>query len=225
MRVFVTGDCHQKYEKIFNFIKRFELTEDDIIIVCGDMGLFWDADQKDAQYWIEEYEKRCNGVHLFWIDGNHENFDIIDSWKCEKIMYDNSTHIHYIPRGCTTWLNGKRCLFMGGADSIDRFWRKDFIEWWPQEQITQKQIDDVSIEYYDYIFTHCGPYTEVFKNRGFLYTLGNVNENNAIHTSEKMLDQIAHNIDFGHWYFGHYHQDIKLDKKYTCVFNDFIEIS
>jgi hypothetical protein len=39
-----------------------------------------------------------------------------------------------------------------------------------------------------------------------------------------MLEQLAANMDFDKWFFGHYHVDKQLDDKYTCLLNDFIEL-
>ena len=78
-RWFVTGDKHGDIQPIINFIERFNLGSEDNIIVVGDMGLFWRKDMKDAEYNIALYEKYCRDVNLYWIDGNHENFDIINS--------------------------------------------------------------------------------------------------------------------------------------------------
>lgn len=69
-KIFVTGDTHGDLTKIINFIKRFDLQLGDQIFVLGDFGIFWRKDGRDSKYWIDLYEKECNGVHLYWIDGN-----------------------------------------------------------------------------------------------------------------------------------------------------------
>lgn len=201
----------------------------DRILVLGDMGLFWRKDQKDADYKIELYEKECNGVHLYWIDGNHENFDIINSWNYNKnYVYDNSDHIHYCPRGykAEIYINGeiKKCLFIGGADSVDKIFRTKHLSWWSDEQITEKNIEGIENEY-DYVFSHCCPYSVFNYHRYDLCTIGGLNQNKVDHTSEAMLDKVYDKISFKHWWFGHYHIDkTLLDDKFTCVFNDFIEL-
>jgi hypothetical protein len=39
-----------------------------------------------------------------------------------------------------------------------------------------------------------------------------------VEPSEKMLQQIANNIDIDKWYFGHFHIDIQLGNKYQCLY-------
>lgn len=229
-RIFVTGDCHGNLTKIIDFIHKFDLKLGDSIIVLGDMGLFWRNDQKDAEYNIKYYEDNCNGVHLYWLDGNHENFDIIKTWDInKKYEYDNSNYIHYCPRGFITNIeltNGaiKKALFVGGADSIDKFLRTEHLSWWKDETITDEDIKDISGQY-DYVFTHCCPYSIFNNNKVYLCTLDNITESNAIHQSEKMLEELKNNINTKNWWFAHYHIDRKLDDKYQCIFNDFIELT
>lgn len=226
-RWFVTGDKHGDLLPILQFIWRFDLGEESRIIVCGDMGICWRKDKKDFEAQVFNYERNCNGVHLYWIDGNHENFDIINSFEGGPI-YHNSEHIHYISRGTTfsAIINGnkRKMLFLGGADSIDKSRRIEGLSWWPQEQITLENINKVFPEHYDYVFTHCCPYSYFHKNRGFLCTHGG-ELRDITHQSEEMLDLLFDKITYNHHYFGHYHTDMKLDEKHTCLFKDFIELN
>ena len=40
----------------------------------------------------------------------------------------------------------------------------------------------------------------------------------------KNEEQLKNKITFDHWYFGHYHINRDLDKKFTCLFEDFREV-
>lgn len=44
-----------------------DLTENDYIIVLGDMGLLWRYDRKDADVFIKDFEHRFN-FNLYFID-------------------------------------------------------------------------------------------------------------------------------------------------------------
>lgn len=63
------GDCHGDFRKIYYFADRMDLTENDYIIVLGDMGLLWRYDRKDADVFIKDFEHRFN-FNLYFIDGN-----------------------------------------------------------------------------------------------------------------------------------------------------------
>ena len=228
MRWFVTGDCHGDITKILDFIKKYNLGENDNIIVCGDMGLFWRKDKKDAEENINKYEQLCNGTNLYWLDGNHENFDIIKEWNCGNEIYKNSNHIYYCPRGSILTLNidgqNKTALFMGGADSVDRFRRIKHLSWWEDEKIIKEDIEKVDkIKHYDYIFTHAAPQSVVDKYKWQLCILL-IAEELIDHSSEQRLEEMFENLDYDKHYFGHYHSDVKLDDKHTCLLNNFIEL-
>ena len=226
-RYFVTGDKHGDLRPVIDFIKRFDLQSNANILILGDTGLFWRKDKKDAEKNIDFYEKECNGVHLYWIDGNHENFDIINKWNT-KTVYNNSPHIHYCPRGYITEINInnkiKKILFIGGADSVDKYLRTEHLNWWKDETILYSDIQNAFDKEYDYVFSHCGPMSIVNKNKVFLYTLSNLDQGRVCHDSELILDILNNNIKTKNWWFGHYHINKDLGNGYRCLFEDFIEL-
>ena len=230
-RTFVTGDCHGDLSRLWRFIKKFDLGKGDNIIVLGDFGIFWRKDERDSKYWIQLYEEKCNEVDLYWLDGNHENFDIIKNWNCGKNIYDNSEHIHYCPRGFETFIDvdcgdhmeARKALFIGGADSVDKFRRTKHLSWWEDETITDNDINGIKGAYY-YVFSHCCPRSIFDTNKVYLCTLANINENNATHQSEDKLEELKNNILYENWWFGHYHVNKKLDDKHMCLFEDFVEL-
>ena len=57
MAIYVTGDKHQDYRNLLTFIEFEKLTENDTILVLGDMGLFWRKDRSDSDTFIDYYEK------------------------------------------------------------------------------------------------------------------------------------------------------------------------
>ena len=230
MKFFVTGDTHGDLNRIYDWVNRFNFDNENIsIIILGDAGICWRKDKKDIEEKIYFHENNYN-FHIWFIDGNHENFDILKSYKPnESGIVDISSHIHYIPRGTGMAIeteNGiKTILCCGGADSIDKFRRTPHLSWWSDETITQEDIDK-SLEYkkVDYILTHCCPY-DIFKEYSvYLITLSNINQMDVEHTSELMLNKLASAVDYDKWFFAHYHIDKQLNDKYRCVLNDFIEL-
>lgn len=235
MAVFITGDKHGDLYKLTSFIDRFGLTNDDAIIVLGDMGLFWRKDKKETKQFLDYYAQNDYMTNIYFIDGNHDNFDLINKLEYEansRFKNCGNPYIHYIPRGTTfsMMINGisRRFLACGGADSIDKFLRYPHLSWWEDEKITQADIDKTlavaANRHIDYVLSHCCPISIFKKYAPWLITLTGIDQSGVDHTSEEMLEQIMDNIDFDKWYFGHYHIDKKLDNKFTCVFNDFIRL-
>ena len=107
---------------------------------------------------------------------------------------------------------------MGGATSIDKANRIDRVSWWNEENISKKDIDNglnnlskVNMKV-DYVLSHCCPTSIVKKMFGYR------EDNNT-----KILEYFNGKIEYNHWYFGHYHQDMKYGK-YRCFYNDILEI-
>ena len=81
MKFFVTGDCHGNLNRIYDWINRFNFDNENIsIIILGDAGICWRKDKKDMEEKIYFHENNYN-FHIWFIDGNHENFDILKSYK------------------------------------------------------------------------------------------------------------------------------------------------
>ena len=129
-----------------------------------------------------------------------------------------------MPRGTVVDTKVGTMLFIGGADSVDKFWRTENVSWWADETISDEDVEKVKPGHYDYVFTHCCPYEEVQQGKCWLFTLSNISENNAIHNSEKQLQKIFDKIEFGHHYYAHYHVNKRTSEKHTCLYEDFVEL-
>lgn len=68
--IYVTGDCHGNYSKFQNsrFPGQKEMTRDDVVIVCGDFGIWEDC--KSERYNLDELSNRR--FTTLFCDGNHE---------------------------------------------------------------------------------------------------------------------------------------------------------
>lgn len=224
MATFITGDKHGDLTEILNFIKKMKLSENDNIIVLGDMGLLWRKDKKDFNYNINLWNMESNGVKLYFIDGNHENFTLLNEFPIENNMQKISNNIYHLLRGYTYEFEGKKILTIGGADSIDWYLRAKGFTWWEEEAISEADIASITAAHYDYVLTHCCPRSIFENNRVYLITLREIDQENVNHNSEDMLEKLMNKITFDHFYFGHYHVDKELDSNFRCVFHDFIEV-
>lgn len=227
MAVYVTGDKHQRFDSLWFFADRMKLTEQDYIIVLGDMGLFWRHDKKDANEIIKYFEKNYK-FNLYFIDGNHENFKLLNALEeDENHMGYVSEHIRHLKRGRTYNIDGKKILALGGADSVDKLRRTPGLSWWEEETITDDDIARVDNGvHYDYILSHCCPLSIFNNNKPYLCTLGNIVDNSdpELHKSENKLEQVLNFIEFDKWIFAHYHVDLHLDDKFTCLFHTYEEL-
>lgn len=224
MATFLKGDIHGNLFEVIDFINRFNLGKNDNIIILGDCGIAWRKDKKDLDQNIKLWNECGNGVKLYFIDGNHENFNILNSLPIENNMGKIADNIYHLRRGQVYEFENKKILVCGGADSIDKYRRVENFTWWKEETISQETIDNIPAGHYDYVLTHCCPRSIFDNNRVYLSTLQFLDENKINHNSEDMLEKLMNKITFDHFYFGHYHVDRVLNDKFRCLFNDFIEM-
>ncbi len=69
MSIYITGDTHRDFSRIYNFCEREETTRDDIMIILGDSGINYYLMGMDN---ILKSELELMPITLFCIHGNHE---------------------------------------------------------------------------------------------------------------------------------------------------------
>ena len=171
------------------------------------------------------------------VDGNHENFDIINSLP-EQEMFGSKVgviknSIFHLKRGQIYNIDGQTFLAMGGAVSIDkdsrliREARGENKQWWAEELWTKAEEDyclDKLDEYewnVDYVISHTVSYS-IITNMFPEFS------NDAIKVNDPVANFFNHlitdgGLKFKHWYFGHFHEDRGFDK-YTCSYNNIHKI-
>ena len=227
MKIFVTGDTHgfSEYKRIHRFrdMMRLDLDSGDILIVLGDFGFVWDNKEKD--HWMMQRVWGDFPCRVFWIDGNHENFDLLREYPEDELYKGKIRHItdniKYLQRGQVFEIEGYKIFTFGGAKSVDRGYGKSTMWWWKEELPSLPEMDEAlrnlkrHDNVVDYILTHECRYRVLQKL--FRYDKPNTVEFNAF------LRWIDSNVVFKKWYFAHHHEDRGFEK-YRCVFKDFLEL-
>lgn len=226
--IYVTGDTHG----VIDFLKLHifagnhpEFTRDDYVIIAGDFGGIWSEFTMDRT--LTPYEKLPFTV--LFVDGNHENFDIINSFPIEKWMggkiHRIRPNIIHLMRGQVFTLEGKTIFTFGGATSIDKFMRRENISWWAAELPTGKEVEEgiSNLEKYnnqvDYIITHS------CDERALYYPpLKDPYQSMKIFPENRILSIFADTVKFKHWYFGHFHMDAQLNEEKTVLYQEIVEL-
>lgn len=158
-RALLVGDTHADNNFLMDALEAAQEAGCSHVVQLGDFGFIWDH--------LRTYEAINNAfaeadIQLIWIDGNHENFDLmltlgIDPNATEPVR--THSHITYIPRGVVFDLGGRKCMGFGGAYSIDKYRRVPGSSWWSQETITDEQVQRVvdNPTQVDVLFTHDVP--------------------------------------------------------------------
>ncbi len=214
--IYITGDTHREFERIYNLCERFKTTKEDILIILGDVGINYYGGLKDRLL-KEELSKLP--ITLFCIHGNHENRpENIKTYKKklfkQGIVYyeDEYENLLFAKDGEIYNLDGKRCLVIGGAYSIDKEMRKvRNLGWWEDEQpslkIKSKILKDLEKGIkVNIVLTHTCP-TKYLPYEAFLFDQTKVDR-----TTEDFLELVERKIDYKKWFCGHYHIDKKIEK-------------
>ena len=204
------------------FPVQLNMSKEDYLIICGDFGGVWDRTKERDQILNSLANK--NFTTLF-IDGNHENFDILNKmpvsqWHGGKVHFIRDSIIHLM-RGQVFEIDGLTFFTMGGGNSVDKAYRVPHRSWWKQEMPSdeEKETGIKNLELHnnevDYIITHTAPTDIVIQIR-------DVN-GDELPLNEYLL-QIKHNVKFKKWFFGHFHENKIIDDDFILLFDKFYNL-
>lgn len=225
--IFVTGDTHASYDisklSSKNFSLGRHLNKYDYVIVLGDFGLVWD-NSSEEKYWIKWLTDKP-WTTLF-IDGNHENHYKIRALP-GRSMFGSfvgkvNDSIFHLRRGFIYTIDDLKILTIGGAASVDKAHRIVDVTWFADELLSGKDINNALDNLakhdhkVDYILTHTCT-NSIFEQMHFgPWKSGD--------PTMKELEAITNGVEYKHWYFGHFHDDMSIGPRHTCVYNEIIEI-
>ena len=235
-RLFVTGDTHGLMD--FSKLKRFcvgkELDREDYIIIAGDCGVLWSQELKDE--YISEYE--ALGVTILFVDGNHENYDMLYSYPVSTFLggrvHKISQNIYHLIRGEIYSICGKTILAFGGGESNDMANRIEHKTWWADESITEQDFNNAKLNLMrvdncvDYVISHVPP-TEILPLiKSDLTCCG---EELPWYLVPKLIPKVSNDyvqkmsnlVSYNRWCFGHIHIDITFGN-FVGVYDRVLEL-
>lgn len=199
------------------------------LIILGDAGINFYLNKTDMNL---KRNIQNTGYTVYCVRGNHEerpeNLGYIEHWYDENVkgyvMYEpDYPNIKYFEDGNTYEICGKSVLVIGGAYSVDKWYRlnrvgvtskldKDYLNprktgWFPDEQLLDWEMTTIEKEHfgkhYDVVLTHTCPIswepTDLF--------LPGLDQSGVDKTMELWLDKVKQKVDWNIWLFGHYHGD------------------
>ncbi len=215
--VYFTGDIHGSPFGIIRFAKRMKLTRSDIIVILGDVGANYYGNERDT-----ETKMHLNALKpsIFCVHGNHEKRPAtipsykLKEWNGGQVWYeDEFPSLLFAKDGEIYSVDGIRYLVIGGAYSVDKFYRlARGYGWWEDEQPSdeiKKQVEcQVAKNDFDVILSHTCPMkyepTEMF--------LTQIDQSTVDTSTEEWLDSIEERAKYSAWFCGHWHTDKRIDK-------------
>lgn len=160
-RVALVGDVHGNLPWTLRVLTAAKDRGADVVIQLGDLGFFGHDDPSTRKF-LARVDRRIADLDLalLWLDGNHENHH-----RLELLPVDAATglrpvtdRIAHLPRGHRWDFGGATWMALGGAVSVDRQWRKEGTDWWPQEALTYEQAAAaITCGTVDVLLTHDAP--------------------------------------------------------------------
>ena len=220
--IYVTGDTHGIASR-FNDLRLKNLKQGDTLIVCGDFGFLWNGSKEEINVLKKLSKKKYN---ICFVDGTHENFDMLSSIKIKKWnggkVHHIASNIFHLMRGQVFEIEGTKIFTMGGGESPDIDIRFEMDTWSDMEIPTREELVEgvENLQKYggnvDLIITHEPP----AKIKDFLMLhSGSDASITAINT---YLEDVSRICKFKHWYFGSLHMDKFISTSHICVFNNII---
>lgn len=229
---FLSGDTHG-WKGLLGRIQLLKTPpEETALIILGDAGI---------NYWLNNSDKKGKsilnsfGYTIYCVRGNHEQRpELIPTvksfWDNEVsgfVYYEEDyPYIRYFEDGSVYYINGYRTLVIGGAYSVDKYWRlANGNQWFDQEQLTQVEMDRIAREYrfndFDLVLSHTCPYswrpTDLF--------LSTVDQTTVDNTMELWMNDFKDVIDYRVWAFGHYHDDRLVRPGVVMLYKEIINLN
>lgn len=218
--IYITGDIHGEVFRIAEAVERFNIGSEDTIVLLGDVGMNYYGNKRGDRH----RKKRLNklGVPMFCIHGNHEmrpetitTYHEVEWHGGTVYVEDDYPNLLFARDGEVYDLDGQKTIVIGGAYSVDKWYRLQCdLNWFqdeqPSEEIKAKveqKLDELGWKV-DAVLTHTCP-ERYIPREAFL---SGVDQATVDNTTEQWLDTIAERLDYRAWFCGHWHINKRIDK-------------
>lgn len=209
----ITGDTHADNRR-FESIKDDYTPSETAIIILGDSGVNFFRNKRDIR---TKEELKNYGFRFYMVRGNHDSRpedvpDMIEIYdqNVKNFIYMEPEYpsIRYFKDGGIYEINGLKTLIIGGAYSVDKYYRLEMHwTWHENEQLTLEEMKNIQNKIYgenfDLVLTHTCPLSWQPTD---LFLIG-LDQNTVDNFMERTFDDIRKKINWKVWLFGHYHAD------------------
>lgn len=208
----ITGDTHGDMSRFSRL--SVEDPNATAVIILGDAGCNYYKNKKDDR---TKQALLDTNMTFYLVRGNHEDrpenitgmISVYDEEvQGEVFMEEAFPAIKYLKDGGIYVINGHKTLVIGGAYSVDKWYRLGMgYQWFPQEQLTTDEMATIETnikgQHFDFVLSHTCPISwepvDLF--------LRGIDQSSVDKSMEQWLDNLKDKIDWTVWLFGHYHAD------------------
>lgn len=226
--IYYTGDIHGSTYELTRFCYKMTLSEEDTIVILGDVGANYYGGKRDREF--KEAVSLLKPT-IFCVHGNHEKRPAtipsykLKAWNGGMVWYEeNYPNLLFAKDGEIFTLGGLQHLVIGGAYSVDKFYRlMRRYGWWedeqPSDEIKRYVEAQIAVHHIDIVLSHTCPFryepAEVF--------LPYIDQSTVDASTEHWLDDIEKRLDYIAWFCGHWHLNKRIEKMHF-LFHDFESI-
>ena len=250
MALYVTGDMHGNFKRLSkkNRMKLpFEIVAGDYLIISGDFGLLWTYD-KEYEYNLKMLSQLP--FTILWIQGNHENYNMIKDFELEEWNGGQARHIIrdkiiLLERGQVFNIQGNTIFTFGGAEShdidggildrndpqfklkkhelkkLEKSFRIINESWWKEELPSEDELNIGLANLAKHDYKVDYIITHCGPTEHHIKADPTREESNLLINYFNNLDK---EVEFKKWYFGHYHIDMETDSKHRVLYKDIIKL-
>lgn len=219
--IYITGDTHGD-SSLQRFYEAKLLPDIEYLIVAGDFGYVYNNSIEENKI-LDELNNI--GYKILWVEGNHENFYLLNNCFKEIDWNDGKVHlirdnILHLKRGEVFNINGFKIFTFGGAKSVDMLEKMMTNEWFEEELPTKEEMDygirNLEKHNYsvDYIVTHTCDNENLFKIIPYA-------QEDRLSNYFSFIKKFT---TYKTWYFGHLHWNYNINEKHKCLYENILPL-
>lgn len=224
--IYITGDLHGNIEQIKEVMDKVNCKIDNVIIQLGDAGFNYHLNKKDKQ--VKDFVYNYD-INWFVIRGNHDANPIYNKNIVETEQYGNHGYIEkdypnifYAENGNVYNIQGNDFLVLGGAYSVDKWYRIDHgYNWFNDEQMSKEEMEKFwqsGISKVDAILSHTCPYENMPRH----LFLSQIDQSTVDNSMEYFLHNVKKKVQYNNWFFGHFHANEQIEENMYMLYNGII---
>lgn len=205
--IYLAADIHGyiRLGRLKELLRPYTVTSSDYLIILGDAGIVWsETEHKEVQTFYESLP-----LSTLFVDGNHENFDLLDTYPIIKCLggtvHKISDKIFHLMRGEIYTIEGKTFFTFGGGFSLKKLMNSSPVTLWEREMPNETEYKNglKNLEAHnfkvDYMISHVAP-----KRMADAMCIPLIDREVELNN---YLDEVRSKTTFQKWFFGHHHKD------------------